>query len=517
MASFIQNHLSKVSGMISGWDRLRFRGTVRLLAHVAGLGRFLSFTGRLLKDFGDHAEALSRQTRAASLAVAERAGRPVVHLQNPGVCKEDVAREIQARDRVQEGLICVLAAVEPCWSFNIKSNRETGKLELVRAYRKCQHLYHYYQHPVFGFMHVRLQTWLPFNQWVCVNGRAWLGRQMDKAGIKYLRRENCFPWIADVDGAQALLHQQVKFNWEQGLGALGAQVNPAFAALRGDAAMGYYWSLEESEWASDLMFKDQGELARLYGGLIRHGMVALGSGDVLRFLGHKVRADGRVHGNFRGEVTSDLKERPEGIRIKHRVGSNSVKMYNKQGTVLRVETTLNNMRELKSPRMEDGKVVWKRMRKGVADIARRAEVSHGANERYLAAMAAAENPVPLKTLTAALARPVVREGRRARGLNLLGEADARLLAAVGDGKFLLHGFRNKDLREMLFAAPADSPREKRRRSAQITRQIRLLRLHGLIRKVAGTHRYLVTDEGRQVITALQVAREADVMKLARAA
>jgi hypothetical protein len=509
--------MSKVIGMISGWDRLRFRGTVRLLAHVAGLMRFLSYTGRLLKDFGAHAEALSRQTRAESLAVAEAAGRPVVHLSSPGVCKEDVAREIQAKDRVKKGLICVLTAVEPCWSFNIRSNRQTGKLELVRAYRKCQHLYHYYQHPVLGFMHVRLQTWLPFNQFVCVNGREWLGKQMDAAGIKYVRRENCFAWVSDLSGAQELLNQQVKFNWEEGLGALVERVNPAFAAIRGDAAMGYYWSLEESEWASDIMFKDQAELSQLYGGLIRHAMISLGSSDVLRFLGHKVRADGRAYGNFRGEVVSDLKERPEGIRIKHRLGSNSLKMYNKQATVLRVETTLNDMRELKSPRMVEGKVVWKPMRKGVADIQRRADVSQAANERYLAAMAAAENPVPLKTLTAALARPVLRNGQRARGLNLLGETDARLLAAAGDGKFLLHGFRNKDLRKMLFEAPADSPCQKNRRSGQITRQIRLLRLHGLIRKVSGTHRYLVTDEGRQVISALQAAREADVTKLAKAA
>lgn len=520
MNPFIQAHVSKVIGMISGWDRLRFRGTVRMLANVAGLARFLSYSGRLLKDFGAHAEALSRQTRAESLAVAERAGRPVVHLPNPGVCKEDVAREIQDQDGVREGLICVLTAVEPCWSFNVRSRQDASgrrKLELVRAYRKCQHLYHYYQHPVFGFMHVRLQTWLPLNQWVCINGREWLGKQMDAAGIHYVRRENCFTWLSDVAGAQGLLDQQVKFNWEEGLGGLVPQVNPAFAALRGDAAMGYYWSLDESEWASDIMFKDQAELSGLHAGWIRHGMISLGSSDVLRFLGHKVRADGQPHGNFAGEVTSDLKQRAEGMRIKHRLGPNSLKMYNKQGTVLRVETTLNNMRELKSSRMEEGKVVWKRMRKGVADIARRAEVSQAANERYLEAMAAAENPVPLKTLTAGLAKPVVRNGQRARGLNLLGEADARLLAAAGDGKFLLHGFRNKDLRVMLLATPADSRQEQRRRSGRITRQIRLLRLHGLVCKVSGTHRYLVTQTGRQVITALQAAREADVTKLAQAA
>jgi hypothetical protein len=510
--------MSKITGMISGWDRLRFRGTVRMLANVAGLGRFLRFTGRrLLKDFGSHAEELSRRTRAESLKVAEEAGRPVVHLQSPGACKEEMAREIQKRDRVKEGLICVLTAVEPCWSFNIRSNKEAGKLELVRAYRKCQHLYHYYQHPVLGFMHVRLQSWLPFNVFACVNGREWLSRQMDAAGIRYLRRENCFAWISDVAKAQALLQEQVDFNWPEALGELVEAANPAFASIRGDCRMGYYWSLEESEWASDIMFKKQAELSQLYGRLIRHGMESLGSCDVLRFLGHKLRADGGVHGNFAGEVTSDLRERAEGIRIKHRVGSNSVKMYNKQGTVLRVETTLNNMRELKSPRVVNGKVVWKRMRKGVADIQRRAAVSEAANQRYLRAMAAAENPMPLKDLTEALAVPVVRDGRRARGLNLLGASDARLLRAVGDGKFLLHGFRNKDLQAMLFETAADSPAQKRRRSGQVTRKLWLLRAHGIIRKVPGTHRYLVTDYGRQVITTLQAAMAADVTKLAQAA
>ena len=518
MMSFIQRHADKIIGKISGWDRLRFRGTVRMLANVAGLWRFLSYTGRSwLKDFGKHAEDLSRQTRQASLAVAEGLGRPVVHLANPGVCKEDLAREIQARDGVKEGLICVLTAVEPCWSYNLRSNQEAGKLELVRAYRKCQHLYHYYQHPVFGFMHVRLQTWLPFNLWVCLNGREWLSRQMDRAGIRYLRRENCFAWVSEVARVQGLLDQQVSFPWQEALAALVPGVHPAFDSIRGDCRMGYYWSLDESEWASDIMFKSQTELSQLYGRLIRHGMESLGSGDVLRFLGHKVRRDGQPHGKFAGEVLSDLKTRPEGICIKHRVGANSVKMYNKQGTVLRVETTLNNMRELKSPRRQKGKVVWRPMRKGVADIARRAAVCQAANARYIEALAAVENPVPLKTLTEALARPVAQRGRRVRGLNLLGAEDARLLAAVGDGRFLLSGFRNKDLQAMLFAAPAGAAVVARRRSGQVTRKLRLLRAHGLIRKVQGTHRYLVTDKGRQVITALQVAREADVMKLARAA
>jgi hypothetical protein len=517
MATFIQQHADKIIGQISGWDRLRFRGTLRMLAHALGLQRFLSYTGRLLKDFGEYALALSEQTRTASLQVAEAAGRPVQYLPDPGVCKEDIAREIQARDGIEEGLICTLTAVEPCGSYRVRGNRATQHLELVSAWRKCLHVYHYYQHAEFGFMHVRLQTWLPFNQFICVNGREWLARQMDKTGIRYLRRDNCFAWISDVDGAQDLLQQQVTYHWESALTELALQAHPAWPALVQGWPMSYYWSLEASEWATDTMFHDERELARLYPRLIRHGMESFHSRDVMRFLGHKVPAEGHAHGNFTGEVVSDLKERPEGLRIKHRVNENSLKMYDKQGSVLRVETTLNTMRDLKSPRIKDGKVTWQRMRKGVGDIARRAEVSHGCNNRYLEALASLETPLPLKDLTEDLARPVTREGRRARGLNLLGSDDARLLELVADGQYLLHGFRNRDLREAWFRSPADSRLEEHRRSGQITRKISLLRRHGLIRKVPGTHRYLMTEKGRRVSSALMAARTADIAKLAQAA
>ena len=141
MASFIQHHMDKIIGMVSGWDRLRFRGTLRMLAHVSGLDRFMGYKPKLLKEFGAYAEEVSRRTREASLAVAEASGRPVVHLSRPGVPKEEVARRIQGRDGIKEGLISVLTAVKPCGSYNIRSNKAAGRLELEHAHRKCQHLY----------------------------------------------------------------------------------------------------------------------------------------------------------------------------------------------------------------------------------------------------------------------------------------------------------------------------------------------------------------------------------------
>jgi hypothetical protein len=489
-----------------------------MLANVVGMGRYLSYSGILLKEFGDYAKQVSAQVRKSSLALAESSQRPLEHLSSPHICKEERAREYAAADGVTEGLICTLTAVEPCWTYDIKFNQRSGKLELIHAHRKCQHLYHYFMHPIFGFMHVRLQTWLPFNLHVCINGREWLGRQMGAAGIKYMRRENCFPWVGDLPHAQRLLDEQVEHCYTQTLGTLAGWVNPHLKSITRDYDINYYWSLEESEWASDVMFKSQGELDQLYPSLLRHGMESFASPDVLRFLGHRLAPGDRIPPGLLMEVVSDIKGRPEGTRIKHRAGSNSVKMYNKQATVLRVEATLNNMRQLKAPRTdEQGKITWRPMRKGVADIARRAEVSKGITHRYLDQMAAVQTPLQLKTLARELSRPTTHKGRRVRGLNLLGD-DAQLLGAIGQGQWLIHGLRNRDLRELLL--PCDEgvdPEEAKRRSGRMTRKLSLLRGHGLIQKVSRTNRYMLTEKGRQAAAAVKAAEEADIHKLLSAA
>lgn len=516
MDSFIQRHRDSVIGMLRGWDRLRLRGTLRSISHVTGLSRFLSYSGRLLKGFGEFALQSSRQIRAAALAVAEQADRPTEHLQNPGISKEEVAQAYARRDGIKEGLVCVLTAVEPCWSFDLVKEPVRGHIELRHAYRKCLHVYHYSIHPIFGFMHVRLQTWLPFNLHICINGREWLGRQMDAAGIGYQRRDNCFISISDVEAAQALSDQQVRFQWRPALDRLAREANPAVDQVLQPYQVSYYWSIDESEWATDLMFRSEAALSGLYPSLLRHGIVSFGSREVMRFLGQRVPVYCNSHHRDLRQVVSDVRGRPEGIRIKHRLGNNSVKMYNKQGSVLRIETTLNNMRELKAPRRDKGKVVWKRMRKGVVDARRRAKVSDDANRRYLDALSTVAQPKPLKQLTEALSRRVTWGKQLVRGLNLLGEEDSKLLEVVGRGEFLLNGFRNRDLQVALFSGSTDDPVEKRRRSGQITRRLRMLRAHGLIQKLPNTHRYAVSAYGRQVIAALMAAAQADVDKLLKA-
>jgi hypothetical protein len=522
MNKFIQRHASFVVGMLSGFDRLLLRGTLRRIANASGLSSFLSYTGVLLKNFGDHAEKLTGQVREASMAVAEKAGRPAIYLENPSVRKEDMAREIARRDGIDNGLICVLRAVEPCYSFDIHRNRATRKLELVPQRRRCLHLYHYMMHPQWGFMHARVQTWFPFNVSVCINGREWLARQMDQAGLGYTRRGNCFIELEDVGRAQLLMDEQLKTDWKSALDKVVAAANPAHAELFGPAS-GYpidpYWSVQQSEWATDVMFKSKEFLARLYPKLIRHGMGALGSRDVLRFLGKSVPEGRNARRGFTGEVLSDLSERVEGIRLKHFVDTNSLKMYDKWLNLLRAELTLNDPRFFKVYRgteTEPDALQWRPLRKGVADLHRRAQVSQACIDRYLDAMAAVEQTTPLKELAQPLCVAVKKKGRRARALNPLSAEDASLLQAVARGEFTINGFRNRDIRGLLYAKETTDKALARRRSAAVGRKLRLLRVHGLIRKVPKTHRYHVSDRGRMVITTLLAAAEANAALLAAA-
>ncbi len=299
------------------------------------------------------------------------------------------------------------------------------------------------------------------------------------------------------------------------------QFHPTWRQWAGQTAdVGYYWSVQESEWATDVMFRDAGALAGLYPHLIRHATTHLGSRDVLRFLGRRVPAHGGVNGKFAGEVVSNLRARPEGLRIKHRVNANSLKMYDKQGSVLRIETTLNNPRDLRVFRRKEGdrrgRQAWRVLRRSVADTHRRAAVCQAANERYLQSLAAAETPTPLGELTAELCQPVRWNRQRVRALNPLAPGDAALLETISRGEFLVNGFRNRDLRAHLCAPAADAP-AARRQSSAVTRKLRLLRAHALIRKVPRTHRYLLTEQGQRCVTAVLAARAADTAKLTQAA
>lgn len=525
MQQFIAKLSGKINGILSGFDRLVFRGELRAL-YIPGEGgmyQYLRSSKVLLKDFAEHVQQVSRRLKDASVAAALELGR-VVQYVAPSLDKNAVARGLAKEQKVEQGLVCVLTSVEPCQSFRVLSNRQTKHLELKRERRQCLHLYHYWIDPVFGWMNARIQTWFPFRIQVCLNGREWLAQQMRKTGMGYVRQDNCFPWIEDFDRAQKLMDQQTKHNWPKVLQAIAGRLNPVHREIFRHYRVNYYWTTLESEWAIDTRFERQQDLKRLYPLLLQHGITTFGSPDVLRFLGKRVPADGRPPAGYEGELFSDVKQREEGARIKHYIEGNSVKAYDKAytdlGSILRAETTINRVHMFTVYRPKEGQpkgpLAWRPLRRGVADLYRRAELSRKATTRYLDALASLDDSARLQELTEKLEQPTRWKQQRMRGLRVLG-ADQVLLQAISRGEFNIHGFRNRDLQPYLYNSAGSSSVERRRHSAAVGRKLRLLRAHGLIEKISHTHRYQLTEFGRLAITAILAAQQATVTYLTKAA
>ena len=518
MKTFLQRFGAFVLGVLCGFDRIRFRGSKRQLCYPGGMESYLGAAGVLLKDYGRYAEATTVSLCKAIEASAKKAGL-YEYLNSSDISKEETALAIAARKGITQGPIAVLGCVEPCRVMRVRGNKETGKLEPRLESGKCLHYYHYALDPVFGLRYTRLQSWFPLTMHVGINGREWLAQQMTKAGIKFVKKDNCFTWVEDFSAAQKLLDEQLTTAWPELLDGWALNNHPWLAALL-KCAIPYYWSVQEGEYATDIVFRSAEDLARLYPLWVHQAYATLQSGDLLRFMNYRVRADGRPAGRVLGEVKTTINELLEGTCVRHRILNNLLKMYDKMSSVLRLETMLIDVRHFKVFRTtegdEGGPMSYLRLRKGVADMQRRAEVSRAINERYAEALATVEEKQTLAEVTKDLGQRTHWKGRSVRALNPLSPEDVSLLEAVSRGEFMISGFRNSDLREILMPA-AEDVKEQKRQAAKVGRLLRLLRAHGLIAKVSTTNRYQLTDKGRATTSVLLPARQANTKHLLKAA
>jgi hypothetical protein len=510
---FLQKFAGIVLGVLCGFDRIVFKGKLRQLYSPNGMNCYLSANHVLRKHFKAHAKEVTQEVLHASLLDHAKAIGRFRYLNSSQLSKEEVARQIAEEHQVTEGLVCVLQCVEPCWTFDLKSKEKWLTVEGQMG--KCSQLYHYYLHPQLGWMHVRLQTWFPFEMQVYVNGREWLARQMDRAGLSYQRSDNKFLWVSDWERAQKLFDRQLETDWPKLLDGLQQQVHPLHPDHLGALPLDYNWTVFASEWASDVAFRSRQDLQGLYRRWVRHAFLNYDSVQVLRFLGQS----GRLQQSGTAAVESNVERFYEGMRLKHWVNKNSLKLYDHLN-VLRPETTINDPTGFKVFRTKEndsaGEKTWRVMRRNVADLHRRAQVSQATNERYLEALASVAETKTVKELAAPLSRRVAepgKSGRLMRGLNPLEATDAVLLTTISDPKWMVNGIRNRDLVAVLYPKEATDPQEQRKRSARVTRLIRLLRAHGLLQKIAKTHRYQISPAARSTILVLLAAHGAAPEKL----
>ena len=499
MNDFLSIHRADIVGTLSMFDRIIFKGHLTRLFPEGALALLLTKLGVPLKDYGQYFEQVSQSVSEHAQQLAAKAGRPYLYLTSSrGPSKEERARALAAQDAVREGLIAVFGVVEACSSFRSRHDPKAGRAHFVRERRKCLHFYFYYLDPEFGFMHIRLQSWFPFEIQIYINGREWLARQLDGRGIGYQRYANKLTQVDDLPAAQALCDKFAGRKWFRLLNNFARRVNPYLTTLGQQGYNGYYWVADQAEYATDILFRDRASLLALYPALVERSLTALQADDVFRFLGRK------PHHAYQGDVTTSLKGRPQGCRVKHHLKRNALKLYD-AANVLRVETVINQPREFRVLRVTETpqgrQRRWKPMRKGVADFWRFAQIGRAANTRYLDALALAQ---PIGKATDELERlcqPRHKDGQRYARFQPVAAADTALFAAVLFGGHALNGFRNRDLQRRLFAKPAQSEAERHQRSAQVTRQLAKLRGHGLIAKVPHCRLYRLTPKGTQLMAA----------------
>jgi hypothetical protein len=509
MERFVKRHGDRIVGSIAGFDRMLFRGNLSSICHVEGMDRFLSSQHVLYKDFSSFVQHISKRVKECAEQIARDNGRPLIHLSSAKASKEEFVRAMIEREPITTGLVCLLTCVEPCRTFSIRGDRNRKQIKLVAETRQCQHLYFYFLDHEFGLMHIRLQTWLPLTIQVCLNGREYLARQMLQAGINYTQAANCFTALGDFERAQRFMDELVERKWKPFLDALARRVNPWLNRKGTLVLQRYYWTIRQGEYATDILFRDATALAAIYPALLDHAIKQFHSEDVLRFLGRKARFISS------GEVKSDLQRRPEGVRVKHWLHENSIKMYDKQGSVLRIETTINNPKRFRVRRRltRHSSFKWLPLRKGIADMRRRAQLSRAANERYLEALAVVGDPTPSHRLLDKVSTRIIRGRQKFRALRPVSPEDSRLFKALLNGKFLIQGVRNKDLRDLLCPRPSN-PEQERKNANRVTRSLTLLKSHNLIYRVPKTNYYRVTKLGTEVMTTATKFRETNIALLA---
>jgi hypothetical protein len=503
-----EKYQESIYGKLEGFDRLIFKGHLTSFFHN-GFYYFLSKENVLLKDYGQYVKQITTKLKEHINQIVTSAGCYYEYLNKPGINKEEIAKREMQDKQVKEGLICVLSDVEPCWSFNLVFNRNSGKLEIHHDYRKCQHYYFYYNDRDFGLMHVRMMSWYPFEIQIYINGREYLKKQLDKENIKYESYDNSLTYIENLVRAQELMNKLQEKKLQRIFDGLAYRINPQLEKIVKIMGMGYHWCVHQCEYATDIMFKTREKLVDIYPYLLEHASLCLMGEDIFTFFGRKIT------GNTQGEAVSDKKGYVQGVRIKYRLDKNSIKMYDKW-SILRIETTINNPGAFKiyNTVTRKGRQIqaWVPMGKSVSNLYRYAEVSKSCNNRYMNQLSYANDTLKhlnfekgIENLSSSVITKLSEKSgsERAYGkFNLLASSTCKIFNAVLDGAFTIAGFANNDLKQSLIKLQYFTKNElqnTKKLTGKVTRIITKLRAHKLIYKVAKSFCYLVTKKGMEIM------------------
>ena len=490
-------YATHIRGVLSCFDRVLITGTLPAICHAQALTRELNRRRIRIFDFTKFAEPHRDAIRDNAERVARENGLSIEFIRKIGAFrKEDRIQEILAERGTHPGLVHIFSAIETCASFQPWHDKRSGKTFLKPDSGKCLHYYFYFIDPDLGLCHLRVPTWAPFRLQFCMNGHNWLASRLKRLKIGFKLVDNAFVDVDDFGRAQQIADRLKPQTLHRKLDRFARQFCPAASEFTG----GYHWSLMQIEYATDIVFKRRDDLAPLYDHLVRTAVHTVRAEHVATFLGKKL--DPR----YQGEVGNDFNTRIQGTRIRHQMGPVALKMYDKFGCVLRIETVANDVSFFKHHRTvehRDGSSETKLapVKKTIYSLSIVATLLHASNRRYLEFLSSLDDDTAGRQHLERLSRPARDEKRSYRGLNFFDANDRALLLTLTRGEFNLRGFQVRDLRRIL--AHLSGP--------QLSRQIKRLRMHRLVKQVRGTYKYYLTRLGRRAIAAALRLREGSVI------
>lgn len=500
--NILEQYKGSINGSFSSFDRIIIRGHLNRFFSSKGAGSYVSSCGVLFKDFADYAKNITEDLKTHVENLCKEEKRPLIYVASSKLSKEDIALKALEDSPIDEGLICVISTVEECYSLQSGKIAE-NTIGMKRVRRKCLHYYFYIKDKKLGFMFLRLQTWFPFEIMVYINGRELLRSEFEKNNIQYSMYDNSFSTLSDIDLAQQLADKMVDKakDLSSYFDKLADKYNNYLSTFKKINGEGYRWYLYQCEYATDIMFKTRKSLEDIYPSLVEHAFDDFDCRDVFSFMGRKLTS------RFQGEAIADYKHRPIGYRIKFKLNSNSIKIYDK-GNCLRIELTINNPYEFKVMKTfedDQGKEVkrWVPMGKALSNFYRYAQIGKECNNRLIASL---NDIVPVVSTIEKIEKVCSRkkvDNRSVTALNVWQHDTYHLLKTISSGDFLISGITNSNIRDILYPDIKD----KDKRSSKTTRTIRKLREHNIIRKVSHSTKYFLTKKGRQITSSLIYIRE----------
>jgi hypothetical protein len=492
-----ERYYDKISGELSCYDRVVIQGTLPDWCYDQGMTTFLHMHKIKIFDFPDMANKLRLELRDNAELLAKENDLDIEFIRKiNGFRKEARIKEIVRLRGPHPGLVHIFSAMETCHCYKPNHNKNTGKTSLVYAGGKCLHYYFYFIDKEFGLCYLRVPTWAPFRLQFYFNGHNWLAGKLDKAAIAYAMIENAFVTIADYDKAQALSDGFRVDDLKQALDIFAARYCPVITQYK----LAYHWGIMQAEYATDIIFTTRDALRSIYEPLIRNAIHSVKPENIATFLGKK------LHPNFQGEMGNNLNTRIEGTRIKHQMGASAIKMYDKFGQVLRIETTTNDVSQFKHYREvqhRDGSTEREiaPMKKGIYSLFPLSKVLKAANRRYLEFISSFDDISKGICNLEKVSRTVATEKRTYKGFNFFAAEDVKLLLTLERGEFNINGFQNKTLHRYL----------SDKSSGQISRILKRLNKHGIIKKIGRTYKYYLTSLGKAVIAAGQMIKEMSII------